>query len=221
MPWPQNSRTTREAVLLGVGLDRGADVAEAAAGPHLADAEPHALVGHLDQAPRLDARLADVEHAAGVAVVAVLDDGDVDVQDVARLEHPLARDAVADLVVDRGADRLSERAVARRGVVERRRARCAARRPCSRGTGRSASPVVTPGLTWGVMKSSTSEASRPAMRMRSDVRCTLEAMPFRTTAIVPDYARISGWLQLERRGQAPYNCRLRYENLAQIARTVD
>src|SRR5687768_10654706 len=39
-------------------------------------------------------------------------------------------------------------------------------------------PVVTPGRTWGVMKSSTSEASRPAMRMRS-----MSSGPFRTTAI--------------------------------------
>jgi hypothetical protein len=43
--------------------------------------------------------LADVEHAAGVAVEAVLDHGDVDVDDVARLEHLVAGNAVADLVL--------------------------------------------------------------------------------------------------------------------------
>jgi hypothetical protein len=32
IPWPQNSRTIEKPVLLGVRLDRGADVAEAAAG---------------------------------------------------------------------------------------------------------------------------------------------------------------------------------------------
>src|SRR5687767_4206503 len=39
-------------------------------------------------------------------------------------------------------------------------------------------PVVTPGRTCGAMKSSTSEASRPAMR----IRCSSSG-PFKTTAI--------------------------------------
>src|SRR5690606_33841264 len=58
-------------------------------------------------------RGADVVHAAGVAVPAVLDHGDVDVDDVAVLQDlGLARDAVADHVVDRGAHGLGEAAVA-------------------------------------------------------------------------------------------------------------
>src|SRR5687768_10080792 len=85
------------AVLLGVGLDGRAEVAQAHARADLADALPHALVGHLDQPAGLDAGLADVVHAARVAVVAVLDDGDVDVEDVAGLEHPVAPDALAHL----------------------------------------------------------------------------------------------------------------------------
>ena len=44
------------------------------------------------------------EHLAGIAVVAVLDDGDVDVDDVAVFELFVAGDAMADLVVDRSAD---------------------------------------------------------------------------------------------------------------------
>ncbi|MNG99861.1 hypothetical protein D3C79_590410 [compost metagenome] len=47
-----------------------------------------------------------MEHAAGVAVVAVLDHGDVDVQRVTVLERLVVGDAVADHMVDRGADRL-------------------------------------------------------------------------------------------------------------------
>src|SRR5690606_12621750 len=59
---------------------------------------------------------ADVVHAAGVAVPAVLDDGDVDVEDVTVLQHlGLAGDAVADDVVDRGAHGLGEAAVAQVG----------------------------------------------------------------------------------------------------------
>src|SRR5690349_10243243 len=88
----------REPGFLGTRLDGGADVAQARARAHGADAFPHALVGDVDEAARLDARLADVEHAAAVAVVAVLDYRDVDVQDVARLEDALTGHAVADLV---------------------------------------------------------------------------------------------------------------------------
>ncbi|MCY1440507.1 hypothetical protein D9M71_567860 [compost metagenome] len=55
-----------------------------------------------------------MEHAAGVAVVAVLDDGDVDVQGVAILERLVARDAVANHVVDRGTDRLGKTLVVER-----------------------------------------------------------------------------------------------------------
>jgi len=64
--------------------------------------------------------LADDEHAAGVAVPAVLDDGDVDVDDVALFERLVIGDAVANLVVDRGANRLGVGRVAATGVIERR-----------------------------------------------------------------------------------------------------
>src|SRR5205814_6903989 len=80
----------REARLLSVRLDGGADVAQPAAGPHRLDAAPHAFQRDLDQALRLDVRLADIKHPAAVAVEAILDDGDVDVEDVARLAHALA-----------------------------------------------------------------------------------------------------------------------------------
>src|SRR5258708_32202584 len=101
-----------------MALDGCADVAKTRAGAHLSNPAPHAFVGDLDQAARLDVRLADIEHAAAVAVEAVLDDGDVDVQDIARLQHPVARHAVADLVIYRGADRLRKSLVAGGRVVE-------------------------------------------------------------------------------------------------------
>jgi hypothetical protein len=53
----------------------------------------------------------------------VLDHGDVDVHDVAVLEDLVARNAVADLVIDRGTDRFRVGAMARRRIVERRRHR--------------------------------------------------------------------------------------------------
>src|SRR6266850_6438819 len=107
------------AVRFGVLLDRRADVTEKSPGVYFADAEPHALVSGLAQALCLDGRFADVVHAAGVAVKTVLDHGDVDIEDVPRLEHALAWNAVADLMVDRGADRLRKRLVAGRRVVQR------------------------------------------------------------------------------------------------------
>src|SRR5688572_24797703 len=70
------------AIGLGVGLDGMADVAEMVAGPGRGDAADHALIGHVDEAARLDPDVADQEHAAGVPVPAVEDDGDVDVDDV-------------------------------------------------------------------------------------------------------------------------------------------
>src|SRR3546814_4208681 len=84
-----------------------ADVAQRRAGLHHLDAAHHGFVGHLDQAAGDDLRLADEEHAAGVAVPTVDDDGDVDVDDVAVVETlVIAGNAEADDVVHRGADRL-------------------------------------------------------------------------------------------------------------------
>ena len=68
-------------------------------------------------APRLLVDVAGEEGGVGVAVDAVEVGGDVDVDDVAVLDHPAVRDAVADHLVDAGAEALGEAAVAeRRGV---------------------------------------------------------------------------------------------------------
>jgi hypothetical protein len=110
--------------------------------------------------------VADDVHAAVVAMPAVLDDGDVDVDDVAVLQRPVVGDAVADHVVERRAQRRRVGRVARRLVAQR---------------GRDAAlhvhhvlvrqavdfPVVMPALMCGVSMSSTSDARRPASRMPS------------------------------------------------------
>ena len=111
----------RIAILLGMFLDDGADVADPSARTDHRNAQPQALEGDFAQAPGLDRGLADVVHAAGIAMVAVLDRRHVDVQDVAVLEYAVTGHAVADLVVDRGADRFRIRPVAGRRVVEGRR----------------------------------------------------------------------------------------------------
>src|SRR6185369_9957112 len=86
----------RKALALRDLLDRMADVAERRARLDLADAREHRLIRRVDQLPRDGARRADRVHAARVAEVAVLDDGHVDVDDVAVLEDLAAiGDAVA------------------------------------------------------------------------------------------------------------------------------
>ena len=82
-------------------------------------AQPHAFEGDFAQAFGLDRSLTDHEHPAGVAVIAVLDRRDVEIDDVAVLQYPVARHAVADLLIDRGTDRFRIRVVTGRCVVER------------------------------------------------------------------------------------------------------
>src|SRR3546814_9837785 len=98
-----------------------ADVAQMCAVADLVDAQPHALVGDLGEPPRQDGGLADVVHAAGIAVPAILDDRDVDIEYVAVLEDFFARDAVAYLMIDRGADGAGEGRIARRRIADRGR----------------------------------------------------------------------------------------------------
>src|SRR5690606_29540171 len=94
---------------LGVLLDGVADVPEAHAGAHQGHADIEALLGNADQALGVLGHLADAEHLAGVAVIAVLDDGDIDIDDVPGLQHLLlGGDAVAYHMVDGGADGLGK-----------------------------------------------------------------------------------------------------------------
>ena len=51
---------------------------------------------------------------------AIFDDGDIDVDNVALFQDFVIRDAVTNLVVDRGANRLRVWFVAIRGIVQRR-----------------------------------------------------------------------------------------------------
>jgi hypothetical protein len=77
----------RETVLFGVLLDHFADIAQTCARLDQLDAlYMHSWV-IFDRRSAHSGTLADVEHAAGVAVVTVLDDGHVDVQHVAFLQR--------------------------------------------------------------------------------------------------------------------------------------
>ena len=105
------------AVRLGVVLDGPADVADRPARAHGLDAVPHALLGdaHELAADRVD--VADEERGVGVAVHAVDVRGDVDVEDVAVLQHAGVGDAVADDLVGRRAHALREAVVVERGRI--------------------------------------------------------------------------------------------------------
>ena len=95
----------RNPVLVGVGLAGNTDVVETAARAHGVDPGPHRFEGELREARARNGGLSDHEHAGGVAVVAVLDGGDVDVDDVAVLEFLRTGDPVADDVIDGNAGR--------------------------------------------------------------------------------------------------------------------
>src|SRR5687767_13976623 len=107
----------REALLLDESLDHMADIAGEGAGPNLAIAAPHRIEAHLAQTGRLYRWRADHEHPARVAVVAVLDDADVDIHYVAVAQRSVARDAVAHDMVHGRADRLGKRRRAGRAAV--------------------------------------------------------------------------------------------------------
>ena len=115
--------------------------------------------------------VAGEERRVGVAVHAVEVRGDVDVDDVAVLDHAAVRDAVADHLVDAGAQRLREAAVAER-----------------RGVGAVvaeelvADPVELVGgdaraRRAGRPSCSACAASRPATRIRSIVSASLTSGP--------------------------------------------
>src|SRR3546814_7125268 len=80
----------------------------------------HRLMRGFGEAPGKDAGLADVVHAAGIAMETILDDSDVDVDDIPFLQHFRAGNAVADDVIDRGADRLRERRTSAAAAVVQR-----------------------------------------------------------------------------------------------------
>ena len=79
------------------------------------DAAHQRVIGDLEQ-PLGGARdLADRIHAARIAMPAVDDQRHVDIEDIALFQRTRAGNAVADHVVERGADRLGKAAIIERG----------------------------------------------------------------------------------------------------------
>src|SRR5690606_23619296 len=86
------------------GLNGITNIAQGRARPYRANARCHRFIGGVDQALDVRLGLADEVHATGIAKPAVLDHRDIDIVDIASLQHLVRRYAVAHLMVDRGAD---------------------------------------------------------------------------------------------------------------------
>jgi len=102
------------AVGFHVALDGFTNIAKMGAGAYHVDTLPHGLVGNVTQSFSKHRRLPDTEHLAGIAMIAVFDDGDVDIDDVSLLQFLLTRDAVAHLVIYRGTDGFGKTVVVER-----------------------------------------------------------------------------------------------------------
>ena len=105
----------RKPVFLNMALNRGANVAKTLTRRQLLDAKPHALECDFCQPLCLNTGLAHEKHAAGIAVKFVLDDSDIDIDRVTGFQRAVARDAVADDMIDRRANGFGKSAIVKRG----------------------------------------------------------------------------------------------------------
>ena len=106
----------RAALLsLGIALDGMADIAGGGAGLYHGNAPHHGLIGDVHQARGLQLHVADGIHAAGVAVPAVQDHGDVNVHHIAVAQRLVFGDAVTHHMIDAGADGVAIAAIAQAG----------------------------------------------------------------------------------------------------------
>ena len=103
---PTKFSDDRISIAFRKSLDCVADVAQSRPMPDLLNAEVHGFLGDFDESFGMGADLADAKHLAGVAMITVLDDGNINVDNIPGLKFFVAGNAVANRMVDRGADRL-------------------------------------------------------------------------------------------------------------------
>ena len=105
-PVPDKFTHHRAALVLGILLDRPADVTDGVAGAHGRNPPAQAFPADGHDLAGIGTGGAHEESFVAVGVVAVEDRGHVDVDDVPVVEHACPGDAVADDFVDRDADAL-------------------------------------------------------------------------------------------------------------------
>src|SRR6266481_1488423 len=81
-------------------LDSMTDITQVSAWLDGTYAAPHRLIGDFTQTLGLNGRYADIKHAAAVAVIAVFDDSDVQIDNVAVFQHFVAGNTVTHLMID-------------------------------------------------------------------------------------------------------------------------
>ena len=96
---------------VGMGVNGFPDGIKRSAGAHRVDGVVHAGSGFTNEHGVDVVDVAHQEGAAGITVYAVEEDGDVDIDDVAVAQLATVGDAMANDLVDRGADRLGEAAI--------------------------------------------------------------------------------------------------------------
>src|SRR5690606_8019050 len=96
----------RAALCFGIGLDGCTDGTRSGARLDGLNASQKALIRHFEQTLSRSFDLANRVHATRIAVPTIYDIGDVDVDDVAFAQGFIVWNAVANNVVDRGANRM-------------------------------------------------------------------------------------------------------------------
>src|SRR5215203_1202537 len=108
MPWPPSSRTTRLTMVLRELLDGRSDVTEAFPGSHLGDPSFQAFPGDVQEFSGPWRDVAHRVHVASVADPTPQCGSDVYAHDVSISQPPRPRNAVDDLLIDRGTNGAGE-----------------------------------------------------------------------------------------------------------------
>ncbi len=107
-----------EATGFGMTLNCTTDVSEGAAWTNSPNSVPETFPGNPAKPTSLYRWRSDLEHSASVAVISILDDGDVDIEDVSVAQDSFAGYPMANLMIYRGANGFGEWFVTCRGVVK-------------------------------------------------------------------------------------------------------
>src|SRR5690606_30647135 len=106
-----------QAVRFGVGLDGGANIADARAGLRRLDAQVKTFAGYVQETLHPGSHFAHGIGDAGIAAPAVQAHADVYANNVAFMQAAAIRHAVADFLVDGGTDRAGEGWLGRRAAA--------------------------------------------------------------------------------------------------------